>query len=344
VASIKSSELDGSGEEDLFPKLAKLATMLKEKPWLKEVFQDTQPEAYEQVLQLAACPFFQWSPFGYTIDDNPCQYGWLEEWSHQAWAVCGNRTGKTESTWMKFYASMMGIDALTKQPIPKDRFKEDHVNGWIISDTEDTSIDIIQRTLVREVLGDDETGFLWNFVDDSCQWTESGGWKNSRFATTNGSRVTFKFSTQKRKTFQGTSRNIVWADEEQPKDIMEESRTRVADCDGYLWGTLTPVYERLRGIPWIYHDIYLSREEKGIPFHNWSLLHNPYISDDVKTRLTREWDEDSREVRIHGMFVPMGIQLAFPMSMVRTMRDGVQKGESAHLRFNEEGVVERAVI
>lgn len=338
--------LSGS-QTDLFGMLATLAKEMEAKPWLGPVIAETQPEIYEQILQMASSPFFQWQPFGYTIDDNPCQFGWLEEWAHQSWAVCGNRTGKTEGTWIKFYASMIGLDPLTKQPT--DRFKtkknpDGTIDGWIVSDTEDTSIDIIQRTLVREVLGDDESGFLWNFVDDSCQWTEANGWKNSRFVTTNGSRVTFKFSTQKRKTFQGTSRNIIWADEEQPKDIMEECRVRVADCNGYLWGTLTPVYERLRGIPWIYHDVYLSREEKGIPFHNWSLLHNPHISEQIKANLMREWDEDSREVRIHGMFVPMGIQLAFPLSMIRTMRENVIKPESGHLMFNEEGSVELVSI
>jgi phage terminase large subunit-like protein len=325
-------------------KLALLASQLQEKPWLNEVFADSQPEAYEQVLQLASSPFFQWKPFGYTIDDNPCQFGWLQEWAHQAWLVAGNRTGKTVSTWMKFYSSMMGIDMLTKQPVPHERFEGKTIDGWIVSDTEDTSIDIIQRTLVREILGDDESGFLWNFVDDSCQWTEAGGWKGSRFATTNGSRCTFKFSTQKRKTFQGTSRTIVWADEEQPKDIMEECRTRIADCNGYLWGTLTPVYEKLRGIPWVYHDVYLKREEKGIPFHNYSLLHNPHITEEVKASLMREWDEDSREVRIHGMFVPMGIQLAFPLSMIRTLREGITDGDSGHLRFSEDGEVELVQI
>lgn len=339
---IPSPDQDGASGRSLFQKLAVLAGELESKPWLREVFADAQPEAYEQVLQLASCPYFQWKPYGYTIDDNPCQLGWLEEWAHQAWLVAGNRTGKTVSTWIKFFSCMVGVDPLTRAP--SNRFPQG-VDGWIVSDTEDTSVDIIQRTLVREILGSDESGFLWNFVDDSCLWTESGGWKGGRFATTNGSRVTFKYSTQKRKTFQGTSRNIVWADEEQPKDIMEECFTRVLDCNGYIWGTLTPIYERLRGIPWVYHDVYLHREEKGIPFHNWSLLHNPYIADEVKARLADQWDEDSREVRIHGMFVPMGIQLAFPMSMIRTMREGVKPPISTgHLRFTEEGKVELASI
>jgi len=37
----------------------------------------------------------------------------------------------------------------------------------------------------------------------------------------------------------------------------------------------------------------------------------------------------------------MGIQLAFPMSMVRELRAGTDKGETAFLRFNEKGTVER---
>ena len=110
-------------------KLALLASQLQEKPWLNEVFADSQPEAYEQVLQLASSPFFQWKPFGYTIDDNPCQFGWLQEWAHQAWLVAGNRTGKTEATWMKFFASMVGLDMVTKGPIPKERFNGKSIAG-----------------------------------------------------------------------------------------------------------------------------------------------------------------------------------------------------------------------
>ena len=119
---------------------------------------------------------------------------------------------------------------------------------------------------------------------------------------------------------------------------MEESRTRVADCNGYLWGTLTPVYEKLRGVSWVYEDIYKSRVEKEVPFHNWSLLHNPHISDAAKAALMREWDEDSREVRIHGMFVPMGIQLAFNMRLLREIGKTVERNPMiGHIRFNEEG-------
>lgn len=335
------TELPGAssgGAGNLFQKLALLAGEIQKKPWIADVFAEEAPDAYEQALSLAATPFFQWEPFGYTIDDNPCQIGWLKEQAREAWAVCGNRTGKTVSTWIKYFSYMAGIDPLTKEPLPADfPDKRGHIDGWIVSDTEDTSRDIIQRTLVREVLGEDESGFLWNFVDDSCSWTETGGWKDNRFATTNGSRTTFKFATQRRRTFQGTSRNLIWADEEQPKDIMEECEARVVDCNGFLWGTLTPVYEKLRGIPWVYYDKYLPRDSKGIVFHNWSLLHNPFIPDEAKKRLMDSWDEDSREVRVHGSFVPMGIQLAFPTSVIRGLRDQVVPPEEGFLSFDEEG-------
>jgi phage terminase large subunit-like protein len=330
----------------LFQQLNELAVELQKKPYLHEFFSENQPEAYAQVAELIKCPFFQWTPFGKTIDDNPCQIGWLESLHRNKWLIAGNRAGKTVCASIQIMADCLGIDILTKgasKRFPPDKIKRS-LRSWVVSDTEDTSIDIVQKTIVNDILGQDEAGFLWNFIDDSCSYTEQGGFKNGVLSFTNDSSIRFKFSTQKRKTFQGTSLDIVWLDEEQPKDIYDECRARVIDSRGFIMGTLTPIYERLRGIPWLYYDLYLQRHKKNVEFHNWSLLHNPYIEEEAKQELISEWDEDQREVRINGAFMPMGVTLAFPGTLLKQIREDVADPVTGQIRFNEEGKPELAVI
>ena len=51
----------------------------------------------------------------------------------------------------------------------------------------------------------------------------------------------FKSYQQGRKTFQGTSQDFVWLDEECPLDIYTECVMRTATTDGLVWLTFTPL-------------------------------------------------------------------------------------------------------
>ena len=105
-------------------------------------------------------------------------------------------------------------------------------------------------------------------------------------------------------------------------------------------GTMTPIYDEKagKGIPWIYEDLYLVRESKGINFHRWSMLENPYIPQEAKDRLINQWDEDEVDARVYGMFVPIGVKLAFPTKLIRSFKqDVVDPEEKAQLMYDEEG-------
>jgi len=327
-------------------KLASLAVQLRERPFLHEAFQAADAKAYEQIRHLATTPFFQWSPFGaiegkryggYTGSD-PCQAGALLDPSNNKWLIAGNRGGKTIAGLMEDVADCLGLDVVTKQ---KSKRFQGPIGMWIVSDTEETSVNVCERTLVDQVLGEDEAGFLWNYIDDSSKWSSRSGWAEHRLAFTNGSWIQFKFSTQKRNTFQGVRLHKVHHDEVQPREIYGECMARLADFHGKFLGTMTPVFDEKRGgIPWIYEELFLHQRSKGITFHRWSMLDNPYIPQDAKDRLLQQWDEDEIEARVHGMFVPMGVKLAFSSKLLREMRSLVCKPVmKGHLAMDEAGAV-----
>jgi phage terminase large subunit-like protein len=238
---------------------------------------------------------------------------------------------------MENVGDCLQIDAVTKH---WDTKFEEPPRIWIVSDTEETAINVIERTIVDQVLGKDETGFLWNFIDDSCQYTDKNGWSDHQIRFTNGAWIQVKFSTQKRNTFQGVRLDKVHHDEVQPKDVYGECVARLADTNGYFIGTMTPIYDEKagKGIPWIYQDLYMVRDSKNISFHQWSMLDNPYIPQEAKDRLMGQWDEDEVDARVYGMFVPIGVKLAFPTKLIRSFKpDIVEPDYKSQLMYDEEG-------
>ena len=321
---------------DLFQNLTDLATLLQENPNLHNIFAEEKPKEYEMVLKMASSPFFRWMPFGESEGSGTCQHGFLKSKARNKWAITGNRCGKTESGLVEDIADCLLIDPITRSR----SFKYTKpIRIWAVSDTEETSVNVLERIIVDRLLGTDESGFMWNFVSDSSKYTARSGWANHQLEFTNTSFIQFKFSTQKRNTFQGTSLHKVHFDEVQPKDIYGECQARLADTNGYFIGTMTPIYDKSKGIPWIYEDLYLRRDDKDLEFHTWSLLDNPYVEEAAKKRMMREWDEDEIEARVYGAFVPMGVKLALPNTVMREIRSQLKSHISGSLELMESGEV-----
>ena len=302
------------------PELGPIIELLKEirlYPWKEQYIADFDPASYREVKRILETPLFKWTPFGaYNKEDQAwsLQAGFVSDPHKIVYAVTSNRGGKTVGASMMCAGECLGIDILTKGP--SRRFQEP-IHMWSVSDTGDTSIDIIERCIYEEVLGSDETGFLWNFVDEKTSYSTEKGFRNSILAFKNGSTWRFKNVAQNINTFKGTKLHIVWLDEPKPKSYYSECRTRLVDLGGYLFWTMTPIIEITRGIPWNYYAHYLKRQQLGILFHNWSLWDNPYIPRGEIDRLMIEWDEDEVQARAFGLFVPVGLQLAFPLRLIR---------------------------
>tara|TARA_Y100001963_G_C6769483_1_gene444071 strand:- start:857 stop:1882 length:1026 start_codon:yes stop_codon:yes gene_type:complete len=333
-----------------FSNLVEVALEVERKPWLKDVFEELEPQAYSSVMNLLASPFFQFQPFGKWkgnvyggYDGNsPCQVGFIRSMAKNKWATAGNRAGKTVLGMMEDVADALLIDPITKVmyadlPESERRFSEPPIHIWVVSDTEETAVQNVEKVVYEDILGEDETGPMWNMVKDGCIYSPKNGWSNHVIEFTNDSWIRFKFSTQKRKTFQGVKLHKVHLDEVQPKEIYSECSARLADLNGYMTGTMTPLEDK--GVPWIYEELYLPREAKDIDFHQWSMMDNPHLPAEGRERLMRQWGEDEIEARVYGSWIPIGHKLAFDNKLIRNLRDQTTSPNLGFLEMDDKGKV-----
>lgn len=247
-------------------------------------------------------------------------------------AVTGNRCSKTYSGAAEAIAACLGIDPVTK--MPSARFRPP-CDVWVVSDTEDSSREICQRTYYDLIPQD--------MLADESLYTAKNGWKGNSVLFSNGSHITFRFSSQGRETFQGTYRHIIHMDEEQPKDIYQECLARTTPVGGRPRGeiiiTFTPIFNEKIGISWVHTDLYARRAEiPGINFHFWGLqdVPNSIIPADEKKVMIASYEADEREARIYGMFTPIGIQLAFPRTLIAQQRRNEREPEFIDLEYEEK--------
>jgi len=119
------------------------------------------------------------------------------------------------------------------------------VNCWAAGDTNETVRNIIQEALLgpADHIGsgmvpgkyiDDikkKAGSVANAVESFTVKHIGGGY----------SHIGLKAYEQKRKSFQGTKKHLIWLDEEPPEDIYSECFTRTANMDGIIICTFTPL-------------------------------------------------------------------------------------------------------
>ena len=314
--------------------LLQLGQDLAKNPWKAELMADVAPESVEAVHQLAQVPLFVWVPFGDWPPNPTCQVAWLADDARNKWGVTGNRCGKSVMAMVEDCFDCLLLDPLTRQP--SHRYSKP-IDMWIVSDTEETSIQIIQRG-IAELMGD-QGGMGWGLIDDSTKYDERSGFRDDALIWANGSRLGFKYSSQSRRAFQGVALDKVHLDEEPPQDIYQECYARTIDRAGRITGTFTPVYDKRKGLSWIYDELYLQREEKGVHFHNWSIFDNPHLSKSAVDELVSQWADDEKDVRAFGVFTPMGVRPAIPVKLIRKLREKVASPQLGYLQMDEDGEV-----
>jgi len=313
-----------------FSAIVGLAAQLAQDPTAAALLAQHHPKQLEQVLRVAEFPLVRFVPFG---QGEPPQHqvAFCAGRARERWAVCGNRAGKTILGLMEDVADCLGINLVTKGPT---RRFDPPIEIWVVSETEETSIEIAQRTVAEEILGGDLTSYGWELVRDETHYTPKGGFRNNNLTFTNGSRIDFKYSSAGRGSFQGTKKHKIHLDEAQPKDVYSECLARTIDYGGQMIGTMTPIYDKNHGLPWIFQELYVQRERKKIEFYNWSLFDNPHLSAAAKETLVHSWDEDEMEARAYGMFTPMGVSLAFDRKAMRSWRHGCTAGREGDLQID----------
>ena len=283
----------------------------------------TQPELADQIRILERNPVLLYNPWdlpadGRLPDGNPksSPLRFHRDPAKIRVIVTGNRCGKTYTGAAEVISACMGIDPVSKRP--SRRFKPP-LSVWVISDTEGSSIEIAQKTY------HDLMPLDW--LADKALYSEKNGWRGNYIPWRNGSGIRFHYSAQGRGALQGTYQNIIHIDEEQPEDIWTECVARTTPVGGRPRGeiilTFTPIFNPVVGISWVHSKLYARRSEiPSLAFHFWTLYDVPdwIVPDDEKAAIVANYDEDEREVRVYGMFTPVGMTLAFSRDLIAEQR------------------------
>ncbi len=207
------------------------------------------------------------------------------------WVFGGNRSGKTECGAVEVVWWARG-----NHPYRENR---SNTCGWVVSLSYEVQRDVAQAKILNYLnpewisdivmqqgrKGAPEYGIIDHIVIKNIY----GGL----------SKIGFKSCDQGREKFQGASLDYVWFDEEPPFDIYEECRMRVLDRAGDVWGTMTP----LKGLTWVYDEIYLNRTENPEVWHihiEWA--DNPYLDKKEVSLLTSTMSGESVDARRFGHF------------------------------------------
>lgn len=124
------------------------------------------------------------------------------------------------------------------------------VQAWAAGKTNETARDIVMHALLgtaigakgdkwvsgRMIRGDEVTKITWrNGFPDLVETA------HIRHRTGGTSLLGIKSYEQGRGSFEGTAKDIAWADEEPPADVASEMRTRLMTRDGLFLLTFTPL-------------------------------------------------------------------------------------------------------
>jgi phage terminase large subunit-like protein len=273
------------------------------------------------------------------------QLDWHKCQKRNKWTLSGNRTGKTVGGAIEMIISMLGESARKYlESWPEDirteyepmitRFKG-HSEAWVVSLSNEVQRDVAQKELLkwlpageiasvnaREGKRDDPENAVLDFI-----------------VLNNGNTIGFKSIDQGRAKFQGTSKKLIWFDEEPPKEIYDECMMRTLDCQGYIIGTMTP----LLGLTFVYDDIYLNdtkpiaNQDPEIHCAQWSWEDNPFLEESERLRLEGMYTEAELEARKRGRFIMPGACVFDKLALMR-MQDKCYAGERGNLEWDGKKV------
>jgi phage terminase large subunit-like protein len=193
----------------------------------------------------------------------------------------GNRVGKTE--W--------GAQEVTKVALGEhDWIQSGEI--WSFSPSFDEQKDTTQKKLLSYI---PEHRIL------DRTWIRKGILKELVIDAGNGrvSKIAFKSYEQGREKAQGAGKVLIWFDEEPPKDIFDECSVRQeAGIELYMILTMTPV----KGMTWVYNDIYLNTSNPDIFVSEASWEDNPWLLEAQQAQMRRRLTAKALLVREKGKF------------------------------------------
>jgi phage terminase large subunit-like protein len=198
----------------------------------------------------------------------------------------GNRSGKSIAGAVEGICRARGSHPYQRVPEPPTR-------GRIVTVDIPSGIQQIIIPLLKQWIPPSE------LVNSSWEDSYSKQYKTLTFR--NGSTIDIKTHEQELDSFGGIPLHWCWFDEEPPRAIFNECRLRLIDYNGCWFMTMTPV----EGQDWI-NDKFLLVVNKNVDVFEVDISDNPHLSQEALQLLDEDLDEEEKQIRKHGIFVPKG--------------------------------------
>lgn len=234
--------------------------------------------------------------------DSSCQLPFMQSQERERWLISANRSGKTIVATHDVLSSAIGKHPYRQSP-HSNVVKAPPLDIWIVSDTDQTSIEIVQYEIYKHMPEFSE------FLESKNEYTRANGWKNDiiTFKKPYRSVISFKNVKQGIGKFGGVNRDIVWIDTEDLnfKPIYRECQMRTASG-----GSIIVSYVPCHGYCWVYNDIYAKVEAgklSGVAVFGSDIYSNKFIDRATVEQIEEGMPEHERQGRIRGIFsVPSG--------------------------------------
>lgn len=220
------------------------------------------------------------------------QYAFHTSEKHTRLYIGGNRSGKTTGGAVEMCYWLMKKHPYRKLPLP-----EGPIRARACAVDFNYGVDIL---ILPEIARWLPPSFLRN-----GSWEDSYDKEHKTLTLANKSFLEFRSYDQDLEKFAGTSRHIIWHDEEPPEHIYNENMMRLIDTNGYSMLTMTPV----EGMSWVYDKIYVPGTEgtnEDIEVIEIETSENPHLSKEAIERVLGELSPEERRAREKGEFITVG--------------------------------------
>lgn len=271
----------------------------------REVAERSVEVAAELAARISADPWFQFKA-------HPKQRAYIESilngQTQEAWAICANRSGKTEGACYigaglaRFGRQVPGFVGCGA-PGP--------TKGWVISATSGASRSVVQPKLFDNGMTGGKAPFI------PAREIKDFNKNESTLYLKNGSIIEFKSAEVATISLAGAGVDWILIDEELPKAKYDELTIRVeAGKRLLIFGacTLLPPEGQVGGVSWLFPEKIKPWIERGpskldYMLFGWSIYDNPFLLPDEIKRLESKYPLGSveRAIRLDGEWIP-GLQ------------------------------------
>jgi phage terminase large subunit-like protein len=198
----------------------------------------------------------------------------------------GNRSGKTEAACAEVIMWATGSQKYRQRPVRRNAGSI----IWVASESNEYTRDIIVPKLKKWM----PKGFITK--EQKIQRGFVDFWQLK-----NGNIINFKNYEMDDEKFEGMDVDLVYLDEEAREEIYKGCLVRTIDRGGSIIMAMTP----LKGLTWVYKEIWEKNGTNGIECFLMDMDLNPYLKQVDKDLVLAGLTEEEKKIRKQGLFVQL---------------------------------------